>query len=61
MQQLPHLSHHAMATVPTKTRRKASSFLDCVHEAIYLFGGKDEKGGISGKLIKLKVRESGKL
>jgi hypothetical protein len=27
-----------MATVPTKTRRKVSSFLDCVNEAIYLFG-----------------------
>lgn len=39
--QMPCLSHHAMASIPYKSRKRVSALQDTLLESIYIFGGLD--------------------
>lgn len=40
--QMPLLSHHSMAAVPYRGRKKFNSLQDALGESVYMFGGLDE-------------------
>lgn len=57
--QMPYLSHHSLIVVPMKTRKKHCTFQEAVMDAIYIFGGKDDKEKSTNRLCRIRVRESG--
>jgi hypothetical protein len=39
--QMPYLSHHAIVSIPYKSRKRVSSLQDTLIDSIYIFGGLD--------------------
>lgn len=59
--QLPYLSHHSIASISSKYKKKSNSLQDSLGDSIYIFGGKTDKEVVSNKLFRLKLRDTGEL
>jgi hypothetical protein len=58
---MPYLSHHSMASISSRSKKKSLTLQDSLGDSIYIFGGKNEKDLTSNKLYRLKVKETGEL